>query len=125
LGTQVDSDDEVIVFLTGHGSYSNAPYGSCFQTWYSEDVSSPMFDSLLDNLNGCKQVTIIATGCQSGGYINGDVPITGHNRTVITSTNFSNTHYALEREPAELWYTPVGNNLNSGYGEFAYYLFPP
>ena len=122
LGTQVDSDDEVIVFLTGHGSYSNAPYGSCFQTWYSEDVSSPMFDSLLDNLNGCKQVTIIATGCQSGGYINGDVPITGHNRTVITSTNFSNTHYALEREPAELWYTPVGNNLNSGYGEFAYYF---
>ena len=81
-----------------------------------------MFDSLLDNLNGCKQVTIIATGCQSGGYINGDVPITGHNRTVITSTNFSNTHYALEREPAELWYTPVGNNLNSGYGEFAYYF---
>lgn len=41
LGTQIDSDDEVIVFLTGHGSYSNAPYGSSFQTWYSEDVSSP------------------------------------------------------------------------------------
>lgn len=121
LGVQIDSDDKVIVFLTGHGSYSNG-VGTCFQTWYSEDVTSPMFNALLDNLNGCKQVTIIATGCQSGGYVNGDAPITGHNRTVITSTNFSNITYALEREPAELWITPVGNDPNSGYGEFTYYF---
>ena len=50
-----------------------------------------------------------------------EMSITGHNRTVITSTNFSNTLCSWKGS-AELWYTPVGNNLNSGYGEFAYYF---
>lgn len=126
IGGQVGPNDKVVVFLTGHGAYENSTPsqqgGSNFVTWVGEIVLANTFNSLLNNLNHCDQVTVIATGCQSGGYINGDSPITGNNRTVITSVNYSNSSSLEEREPAELWYTPVNNDVTSSYGEFAYYF---
>lgn len=115
LGSDVESDDVVMVFLTGHGEYDN-DNGFTFRTWNDEWVDASMFNNLLDNLNNCKQVSIVATGCHSGGLINGVNPITGHNRTVITSCD------SYESEPAELWHTPVNSDPASGYGEFAYYF---
>lgn len=115
LGSEVESDDVVMVFITGHGEYDNDD-GFNFRTWDNEWVYSSTLNSLLDNLNNCKQVSIVATGCHSGGLINGVNSITGHNRTIITSCD------ANESEPAELWHTPVNSDPASGYGEFAYYF---
>lgn len=119
LGNELGSDDVVYVYLTGHGEVGNDQF--IFRTWDNDMILASEFNSLLDNLNDCKQVVIVATGCKSGYLINGSVPITGHNRTIVTSCNM------LEDEHAEVWITPVPNDpsgfsLTSGYGEFAYYF---
>jgi hypothetical protein len=120
LANDMDSNDKLFVFTTGHGERDNgATNEGVLRLWgvttdYDNYLLSNELDDMLDLIN-CEHITIVMSQCYSGSFIHGDNPITGDNRTIITSVDTD------ELACSELYLTISDEDDGFGYDEFVYY----
>lgn len=93
LSELVSSGDEVLVFMTDHGS----PYG-LFYLWNYETLSPYQLNTELNKLGSSVMIDVVMGQCYSGAFVG---PLSASNRTISTS--------CLSTENA--WVTVYGYNF--------------
>ena len=88
LGTLVSPGDEVLVFMTDHGT----PYGN-FCLWGSETLSPSQLNTELNKLGSSVMIDVVMGQCYSGAFIS---PLSASNRTIATSCLSTEVAWALE-----------------------------
>ena len=135
----LNSDDVLFVFTTGHGGSSYQDPGAALNLWDYNCLSGTHLKELLDGFPNIGQIVVVMSQCGSGGFISiGDSnqpSISGPNRTIITSVDWNELARAemfltLSNEdplpyiPGDI-YNPPGYGPSAaglGYDEFVYYF---
>lgn len=103
LANEMDSHDQLFVYVTDHGDTQNR-----IQLWGNDTINTLELNTMLNSIES-SEIVVVMGQCYSGGFISNPVNVTGSHRTIFTSTNASEGSYL------ELWIT--GGN----YDEFVFY----
>lgn len=98
LSNSLDENDNLFVFVTGHGGYD------VVELWHQTDLTSNEFASYLNSINA-KTITVIMENCHSGSFI---PALSGNNRVIMTACNASESSSGLDEQLFQ-------------YNEFVYY----